>query len=112
MPTNKINFTKAAIQKLPLPEKGKNSYWYDTKTRGLGIRVNSTGTRTFLGYRRFNGQPERINLGRFPGLKIEQARGIADDYNRMAARGGNPADKQRALKTEMTCSPKTMLASE
>lgn len=97
----RLNFTKAAIESLPTPVKGW-TYHYDTKTRGLAIGVSHTGARSFLVYRKVQGKPERITLGRYPDLTIEQARGKAASINSAIAYGENPADKRRVARKEMT----------
>ncbi len=71
---NKINFTKAAIDGLTLPEHGKRADYQDTKTTGLQLRVTSNGTKTFSVLRRIHGTLERITIGRYPDLTVEQAR--------------------------------------
>ena len=97
----KLNFTKAAIERLPLPANGWQ-YHYDTKIRGLAVGVSHTGAKSFVVYRKVNGKPERITLGRYPDLTIEQARGKAAEVNAAIARGENPADKRRLARAEMT----------
>ena len=97
----KLNFTKAAIESLPLPASGW-AYHYDTKTRGLAIGISHTGARSFVVYRKVLGKPERITLGRYPDLTIEQARGKAASINSAIAHGENPADKRRQDRREMT----------
>lgn len=98
---SKFNFTKAAIEALPVPEKGW-TYYYDLKVQGLGIGVGATGKKSFILYRKINGRPERITLGRYPDLAIEQARGKASELNADIAEGKSPADRLRAAKQEMT----------
>lgn len=97
-----INFIKATLSSLPTPLKGKRSYYYDSKTRGLAISITSAGTKSFIVYRWVNGKPERITLGRFPDLSIEQARGKAAAVNATIAKGENPNDKRRADRAEIT----------
>jgi len=97
----KINFTKAKIEELPLPEKGW-TYYYDFKVQGLSIGVGSTGKRSFILYRKISGIPERITLGRYPDLTIEQARGKAAEINSAIAKGVNPARIKRGEKAELT----------
>ncbi len=70
--------------------------------RALGVSITSNGTRSFIVYRRINGKPERITLGRFPDLSIEQARRKAEDINATIAQGGNPNDQRRADRAELT----------
>lgn len=99
---NKINFTKAVLNDLPLPAKSKRAYYYDTKTRGLGMSVTSTGSKSFIVYRWVNGKPERVLLGRYPDLSIEQARGKAAEINARIAQGENPNDGRRSKCAELT----------
>ncbi len=97
----KINFTKAKIEGLPLPAKGW-TYHYDLKVQGVGIGVGSTGKKSFILYRKINGIPERITLGRYPDLTIEQARGKAAEINSAIAKGANPARMKRGERAELT----------
>ena len=62
----KFNFTIKDINDLPLPEKGKRVYYYDTKTQGLAICVTSTKKKTFFVYRKIDGRPERIKTRTIP----------------------------------------------
>jgi integrase len=98
----KFNFTIKDINDLPIPEKGKRVYYYDTKTQGLAICITSTKKKTFFVYRKIDGRPERIKLERFPGMSIEQARGRASEINAAIAREENPAQVRRAGKEELT----------
>jgi integrase len=103
MAENKINFTKAALDSMPLPAAGKRVVHYDAKTSGLQIRVTSTGVKTFCVFRRIkNSNPERVTLGRYPDMSIEQARREAARINALIVEGINPNSDARALKTETT----------
>lgn len=102
MPNKKINFTKGALADLPTPSPGKREYYYDTKTRGLGICVSPTGKKTFIVYRKINSRPERITIGDIKDFSIEQVRGRADEINALIAKGENPAQRHRLTKTEIT----------
>ena len=97
----KLNFTKKAIEALPRPA-GRRAYYSDSKTRGLGIAVTPAGKKTFLLYRKIRGRPERINIGPYPDLSVEQARGKASELNAAIARGENPAEQKRAARGQMT----------
>lgn len=96
----KFNFTKANIGNLPFPSKGKRAYYYDAKVRGLGVSLTDKGTITFIVYRKVDGKPERITLGRYPDLSIENARGLASDVNSQIAQGKNPNKEKAELRTE------------
>ena len=100
--TAKLNFTKALLQGLPIPEKGKRTVYYDTKMRGLNLVVTDTGTKTFYLRRKHKGKSERVVIGRFPDLSVEQARGKAGDINSAFANGNNPAELRRLSRAEPT----------
>lgn len=98
-------FGKEKILALPIPEAGQRVVYHDTKAVGLQIRITSTGTKTFSVYRRLKaGDPERITLGKFPAMTVEQARKIAAEVNATIESGANPAETKRALKAEKTLS--------
>lgn len=98
---NSLNFTKAAIEALPLPERGWK-YYYDTKVSGLAIGVGASGVKTFVLYRKVNRKPERIKIGRYPDLTVEKARAAATNLNADIANGTNPAELKRVRRAEMT----------
>jgi hypothetical protein len=83
-----FNFTKKALLNLPVCEKATT--FHDIGKRGLKLLVQSTGTKTFILYRKINGKPERITIGRFPDISIEQARKQADKLNAKITEGINP----------------------
>lgn len=100
-----LNFTKEALLSLPKSESGKRVVYLDAKTTGLQIRVTDTGTKTFSVYRRTKGgQPERVTLGRFPSMTIEQARKLTARINAEIEEGANPAQAKRAHREELTFS--------
>jgi integrase len=98
----KFNFTKADIDVLPLPQKGKRDTYQDTKVNGLHLRISATGIKTFSVFKRIKGgNPERITLGRFPDMTIDQARRKTMEINLAIADGRNPAEAKRKLKSEL-----------
>lgn len=102
---NKINFTKAEIDALPIPEHGKRIDYQDLKISGLNIRVTHTGTKTFSVLRRIkNGRLERVTLGRYPNMSIDQARRKAMEINLAISDGVNPAELKRIQQAERTFS--------
>ncbi len=103
MADNKLSFTKAAIDSLPTPIAGQRSTYHDTKTNGLQLRVTHTGVKTFSLLRRVKaGSLERVTLGRYPDMTVEQARKEAARLNALLVQGINPNTDSRALKTETT----------
>lgn len=99
--SNKFKFTKRKIESLSLPEKITITY-HDTETAGFKLTVSKAGTYTFIVYRKINGKPERVKLGNFPAITVEQARIKADIVNASIANGDNPNDAKRANKAELT----------
>lgn len=97
-----INFTKSAIDNIPLPPEGQRLEFYDSKTSHLLVRVSATGRKTFQVYRWHEGKPSRISIGTWPDLSIEQVRKEAEKINADFAKGENPADKKRQQRQEMT----------
>ena len=96
----KFHFIKKAIDRLvPGPTR---AYYHDDVVRGLTIAVNPTGTKTFVLYRKINGRPERVKIGAYPDLSIDQARNMAMQMNGVIAQGGNPANERRSVRAEMT----------
>jgi integrase len=98
-----LTFTEKRVESLPLPSAGaKQVYYRDAKTRGFTVAVYPTGAKTFILYRKVQGKPERILIGRWPDLPVEQARKIADEMNGAIAKGENPAEERRQKRLEGT----------
>ena len=99
----KFNFTKESLQSLPTPDAGQRAVYLDAKATGLQIRVTPTGAKTFSVYRRIKGgRPERVTLGCFPTMSIEQARKFAARVNAEIEEGSSPAKVKRAHRAEPT----------
>ncbi len=99
--TTLINFTKAALDTLPIPDSARAEY-HDKKLSGLRIRVTSNNVKTFCVYKRVKGgAPMRTTLGRYPDMSIENARRQAAAILSEIAEGGNPAEVKRALRGEL-----------
>lgn len=94
-------FSKERLEALPTP--ASRTTYHDTKIQGLQLRVTPNGVKTFSLYRRLKGaEPERITLGRFPTMTVEQARKLATGVNKEIEEGANPAQAKRALRSEPT----------
>jgi len=97
----KLTFTKARLDALPAPESGRR-YDYDSKVSGLTLCTTAAGCKTFYYCRRVNGPYQRIVIGRYPDVAIEQARREAAKLAGQIASGANPQDRKRAARREMT----------
>jgi integrase len=98
----RFNFTKKGLDQLSSPQGGQRAYHYDTHVRGLALAVSPAGRKTFILYRKIAGRPERITIGPYPDLSIEQARGRASELNAVIAKGENPAAQKRQIRNEAT----------
>lgn len=98
---NEFNFIKKSLVALQVSD-GKVAVYHDTNKHGLKLLVRSTGIKTFVLYRKIKGRPERITIGRFPEVTIEQARNQVDALNAKIASGINPNEEKRGMRSEMT----------
>lgn len=101
MAISRLNFTKQILQNVAIPEKKRKAY-YDEKVKGLILEVRPSGTKSFYLYKKIKGYPERIFLGVFPDLTIENARKMATVKLGDIAKGINPQDEVRAIRNEFT----------
>src|SRR5262245_10936759 len=99
---SRLNFTKKVLDALDPAEPGKRVYLYDSGEPGLIISVTDRGQKSFYLYKKIQGKPERILIGPYPDITIEQARGRAAGLKSEIANGKNPADKRRLDRDEMT----------
>ncbi|WP_370700565.1 tyrosine-type recombinase/integrase [Fibrella musci] len=74
----------------------------DTKMPMLKVAVYPSGIKTFLLYRKVKGAPERIKIGRFPDLTIEQARTEAQRLTSLITLGQNPNKDRVAERRALT----------
>lgn len=95
----KMNFTQAALGKLPTPEKGR-TYYRDIKMPGLTLCVWDSGVKSFELYKRMGGQPTRLKIGRFPEVTVENARKEAARLVGEIAQGKDPSEQRRKARGE------------
>lgn len=101
--SEQVNFTQALIAKVQPPQNGKRIVLRDSKIAGLVCRISGKGVKTFSVFRRTKGgQPERVTLGRFPDVSVEQARSRAIKIIAAITDGKNPAEVRRAHRAEPT----------
>lgn len=98
--TNKLNFTITELDALPLPTKGQRATYHDAggkkSVNGLQIRVTANGVKTFSVFKRVaGGKPERITIGKFPTISIDQARKKAMELVSQLAMGESAVAAKR-----------------
>ena len=103
MPSSKtFKFTKTRLIELP-PAKGKSRYRvFDTEVRGFNLLVTKTGYKSFYLNRVINGKTERIFIGPFPILSVEQGRMRAEVLAGEIALGEDPQEARRQKNKELT----------
>lgn len=97
----KIKFTQAALTKIDPPTDRRNVFIYDTARPGLALMVTRAGAKVFYFYRRIGPRPERIRLGAFPPMTVDQARDAFDRQNGQVAKGSNPAEDRRVERDQI-----------
>jgi integrase len=101
MEKNRFTFTKAALEALPFADAGQRVTYHDAHKNAAGLQLRiSTTAKTFIIQRRVNGKPERVRLGAFPSMTIEQARKNAAMVNAAVAAGESPAAEKRRIKLQ------------
>ncbi|TGP27350.1 site-specific integrase [Mesorhizobium sp. M2D.F.Ca.ET.232.01.1.1] len=105
----KVYLTDPKVRNLKKAEDGGRYDVMDAEVRGLGVRVNSKGERTFVFYSRFPGKsaPERRVLGEFilnedgeqVGMSLASARDKARVWRGLIKSGIDPKVKEEEART-------------
>ena len=97
MPT--LRLTDAAIKRLRKPEAGRIEYW-DSHTRGFGLRLSVTGVQSWVVITRSlqagAWKQQRVTLGTYPAMSLAQARKKASEAISAAKSGEDPASAVKA----------------
>ncbi|HKA41723.1 MAG TPA: integrase family protein, partial [Burkholderiales bacterium] len=83
--------TEARVKRAHRPKTGQVFLW-DTDVKGFGVRILSSGSKTFwFQYRPRGGSSRMIRIGPFPTISVASARKVARRHADQVAHGGNPA---------------------
>lgn len=89
-----FNFTKQAIEELPVPDS--RIEYRDEKIPELRLRVTASGIKSFSVFKRVSGgSPVRITLGKYPNLSPVRARTLALKQLADLSDGVNPNEQRR-----------------
>ncbi|MGE4131909.1 MAG: tyrosine-type recombinase/integrase [Bdellovibrionales bacterium] len=95
-----INFTVRGLSAIAAPQDGRAEYW-DATTKGFGLRVSSTGARSWIVLYRAGGRKRRYTIGDYDRLPLADARMAAKEILYQVASGKDPgAEKSLARKAE------------
>lgn len=84
--------TKKSVDALPTPKSGQTFHW-DGEIRGFGVRVGSSGAKTFVvQYRNAENRTRRVRIGRYGVMTVEQGRDLAKIKLGEVAAGADPAE--------------------
>lgn len=99
--SNKLNFTFASLKAKQAPASGR-VYYYDMKMPGLALCITAKDQRTYYLCKRVNGRFERVLLGRWEVLSVDQARERAQELSAQIAQGIDPQERKRSIRSETT----------
>lgn len=108
MSSKELKFTKRELDKIrpPRQPKGASGSVYDTykdtEESGLQLIVTHTGSKAYYFRAKINGKSERVRLGNYEALSIEQARARAREKKALRDKGINPNHEKRKIRAEIT----------
>ena len=91
--------TDVAIRKAEPPSAGQVEIW-DGKLPGFGVRVSSSGAKSFVLVYRHAGKPRRMTLGRYPMLSLADAREKATAAIRQLEQGIDPVPTKEEIQRQ------------
>jgi integrase len=91
------------VKEIVPPKKGAVTFWdNDPKLSGFGIRVYSSGARSFFLNYRLDGRERRFTIGPFPRWSVVAARERAKELRIEIDRGHDPAGAKRERRDAAT----------
>ena len=99
--TNKVQKISKRIVDAAKPSDARYVIW-DTELKGFGVRVQTSGLKTFLVRYRHLGRRRFLSLGRFGEITPEQARLLAQKAMSKVREGADPADERSQDRAAIT----------
>jgi integrase len=91
-----VRLDNDTVRKLAPPKAGAVTVWDDdAKLSGFGLRLYSSGARSFFLNYWFDGRERRYTIGPFPRWSVAAARERAMELRREIDRGHDPAGEKR-----------------
>jgi integrase len=96
-----MKLTKRTLDSVPKP--AHDVFLWDDEVPGFGLRIKSSGVRSFIvQYRNGSGVSRRMTLGKFGVLTPDEARKMAKHTLAEVARGADPAARRAQDRDAMT----------
>lgn len=90
-----IKLTKTKVETLPIPTDKDQAFYWDSETKGFGVRVTANGSRSYIVQRPVHGKTRRFTLGPHGVLTCDEARKRAMESLLGMMDGINPQDEKR-----------------
>lgn len=90
-----MKLTASAVEGLALEAGVRDRIIFDDDVPGFGIRLRSSGKRSWIYQYKIGGKTRRLALGEVSAIKVAKARGIASDLHAKVQLGGDPASEKR-----------------
>ncbi|WP_223177767.1 Arm DNA-binding domain-containing protein [Sphingobium sp. KCTC 72723] len=93
----KLKLTKTSIDRVRKPGTGTVIY-FDTETKGFGLRVTASGAASFIVQGTVSGQSKeaRLTIGSYGAWTVDDARRRAEEYKHQFEDGIDPRDVKKA----------------
>lgn len=96
-----MKLTKSRVEALPTPASGQSLHW-DEELRGFGVRITSTGARSYIVQGRVAGKTRRVTLGAHGRITCDEARRRAKVELVALDEGVDPVIEKKRAKTLAT----------
>jgi len=94
---SKKNLTDAGVKNQKPPKEGQEEH-FDLRLPGFALRVSEQGTKSWIVFYRIGGKQRRLTLGRYPALKLSDARKEARAALDQVDLGIDPAEEKKLKK--------------
>lgn len=101
-----VRLDDRTVAQLACPPGRKDMLVFDAEQRGFGVRVETTGRRTFLFQYSVAGRKRRLPLGVFGEVTTAQARRLAQKHRGTVVAGGDPWGEHRTAMLEAVAAEK------
>jgi integrase len=99
-----MKLTAASVRNLALPTDQNDKVFFDDDLPGFGVRLRSTGSKTFTYYYKRGGKTRRFTIGAVDAMDLVKARNTAKDLAADVRKGHDPLTerKQKIVQTDQT----------